>query len=537
MNKNSYEEQTPAASLPPCAGPSRRDAAAPGRQSHPLPDALRDSPAVVLVLCMAVILLLVLYIPVFASFVDVWWNSKVYSYGFFVIFISLYLAWDDRERLARAAVAPSLGAGSAVVAAAGVLYVAGGAGAVDMLRQLSFVVMVAGLTLLLAGREVLRVLSFPVANLLFMIPFLDAVTTKVHWPFQLLAARASAWVLKLMSVPVFRDAQFLELPTTRLEVAVECSGLSYLMSILAVSVPLAHITQRGWKRKAALVAAALLVAVAANVLRVVLIGWWVYFHNHTTVHGPLHIFQGFFVFQVGLVFLFILAWLFSRLPAAGAAGPAPSAAEPVAVDGRRLALSAVTAVALLASVLACSNFRRPQPVGLKEDLSAVPAVLGDWRARGEGGTRRWFNEFEGADTELLRTYRDRAGRETDLYIGYFASMRQGGELAGYLATKMHRGVEETEVDAEGGSVKVNRAVLRAGGGSFLVHFWYHLNGRVVTDLYGVKLLTIYNALVNGRSNGAVVVVSTRLGGDDTTAVEEGQRRFVETVLAVTEGLF
>ena len=86
--------------------------------------------------------------------------------------------------------------------------------------------------------------------------------------------------------------------------------MNFLVSIMAIAIPLSYLTIRKWQRKLALLCSAVFIGVFANVLRVALIGYWT-FYTGGDVHGPLHIFQGFFVSAFGFVVLFILAWLLS----------------------------------------------------------------------------------------------------------------------------------------------------------------------------------------------------------------------------------
>ena len=81
----------------------------------------------------------------------------------------------------------------------------------------------------------------------------------------------------------------------RIEVARACSGVNYLVAVLALGLPLAYLYLRSWWRRGVLIASALLIAAAANSLRVALIGVLVYYDLGAPLHGPAHVLHGLFV--------------------------------------------------------------------------------------------------------------------------------------------------------------------------------------------------------------------------------------------------
>jgi len=255
---------------------------------------------------------LVLYLPVMGLLVSSWLASNVHSYGFLVPFISLYLVWIKRKTLQQLQVKPSTLWGILIMLFAGLILVLGKAGGLGILQQLSLTVMIIGLILLLLGKTYLKELSFPVAYLFLMIPFLEDVLAPLHWPFQLLTAKQGVALLELMGFPALVEQQFIFLPHITLEVARVCSGINSLISIIAIGLPLAYLILRTWWGRVTLLLVGLVIGVMSNWLRVVLIAVWTYSGNFA-MHGPFHIFQGMFAAWVGYAALFAGAWVLSRL--------------------------------------------------------------------------------------------------------------------------------------------------------------------------------------------------------------------------------
>jgi exosortase len=255
-----------------------------------------------------------LYTPTIVSMVQRWSNADDYNHAFLIPFVSGYFVWLKRHQLAALVPKPRLGWGVPVVVLAGTMLAIGQLGHVVTLQHLSFFIMVIGLILLLLGTQLLRVLLLPVLYLLFMIPILDEVIDRIHWPFQVLAASIGSWTLQMLGYSVLREVQYLHLPRITLEVADLCSGVRYLISVIAVGIPLAYLTLRSWHRRALLIAFGIIIAILANSLRVSLIGIWVYHGAGTMIHGPLKLMQGLFVAWAGFITLFLGARLLADRP-------------------------------------------------------------------------------------------------------------------------------------------------------------------------------------------------------------------------------
>jgi exosortase len=253
------------------------------------------------------------YKHVFSSLVEVWLTRDDYSYGILIPFISLYFIYAKRKELKKVPLEPKMSYGLVPTMIGGIMLLSGSIGSVITLQQYSIIVIIPGLVLMLFGIQFLKAVSFPLVYLIFMIPNLDNVFIKLRLPLQLLSAKMASVMLGLLNIPVLQYAQYLELPGTTLEVADACSGLNYLMSIIAIGIPLAYFTQKNWLSRIVLILFALIVSIFANSVRIAFIGMWVY-NGGEDLHGPSHIFRAFFVSVIGFVFLFIAAWILSRFP-------------------------------------------------------------------------------------------------------------------------------------------------------------------------------------------------------------------------------
>ena len=71
-------------------------------------------------------------------------------------------------------------------------------------QRISFMVVLAGIILFLFGRQHLKLLSFPLIYLIFMIPIPSILMLKITFPMQMLAAEAATFSLQLLDIPVFQ---------------------------------------------------------------------------------------------------------------------------------------------------------------------------------------------------------------------------------------------------------------------------------------------------------------------------------------------
>lgn len=183
---------------------------------------------------------LYLYLPVLAGLAGSWWKREDYSHGFLVPLISLYLIWYRREKIKHLQIRPDFFLAIFVVIAAGVMLMLGTVGGMITLQELSLVVMITGLVLSFLGKQYLLALSFPIGYLLFMVPITDEFIDPLHWVFQLTTTKMGVGLLQAFGFAAYFDNQFIVLPKITLEVAKACSGIKYLISIIALCPWLHH---------------------------------------------------------------------------------------------------------------------------------------------------------------------------------------------------------------------------------------------------------------------------------------------------------
>ena len=156
-----------------------------------------------------------------------------------------------------------------------------------------------------------RRISFPILFLLLAIPipFVDIITP----PMQTIAAVSSSSVANLIGIPVQREGFVLNIPTGKFEVAVECSGINSIISLLMISIIYAFILEGSLLMKFTIVLSSIPLAIIGNILRIVSILAVSEKYGQETATNYFHDFSSILLFSIALIGLFIVGRSFGRL--------------------------------------------------------------------------------------------------------------------------------------------------------------------------------------------------------------------------------
>jgi len=256
--------------------------------------------------------ILAVFWQVFVRLIDAWIVDGNYSHGFLIIPIALYFVWERRERLAAATPRPSW-FGLLVLAGGLAILLAGLWGSELFLSRFALLPVIAGIVLFVLGWQHLRILWFPIAFLILMIPIPAIIFNQIAFPLQLLASRAGAWAISAVGIPVLREGNLLVLAHTTLEVAEACSGIRSLVSLITLGIVYGYfMDSRTWVR-ALIVASAVPVAIIANAARVAGTGMMAQWIGPEAADGFFHEFSGWIVFLFAFVMILLIQRLITKL--------------------------------------------------------------------------------------------------------------------------------------------------------------------------------------------------------------------------------
>jgi exosortase len=248
------------------------------------------------------------YWKVVVPMVGDWNNDPNYSHGFLVPIIAGYFVWQKWPSIRNLPIQPA-NSGFVLVALSQLMLIFGYIGTEYFSMRSSLVVLLAGVVVFCFGWLIFKNLALPIGFLFFMVPLPYIVYDAMAFPLKLMVAKFSVLVLKLLGISVLREGNIIMFPQTVLEVADACSGLRSLMSLLALAVAYAVVSQNSNIKRCIIVAAAIPIAIATNMLRVIATGVLAQYYGAAAAEGFFHEFAGISIFALAMVLLFLIGAL------------------------------------------------------------------------------------------------------------------------------------------------------------------------------------------------------------------------------------
>jgi len=175
----------------------------------------------------------------------------------------------------------------------------------QLLSAASILLVLPALSLLLLGAARTRAILFPLLFLSAALPIPLGMTERIHMVLRLFATGASGSIVSWLGIPVFAEGTTLYLAPGPLEISDACSGFSTLYAAAAVACLTAY-TAPTTARKLLVVASAAPLAIAANILRIVILTVLVVWKGAWVLDTYLHPLSGMMTFAIALPIIF---WL------------------------------------------------------------------------------------------------------------------------------------------------------------------------------------------------------------------------------------
>ena len=250
------------------------------------------------------VLLLAVYAPVLKNLIRQWNNDPDMGHGFFVPAVVAYIIWQTREELW--AIKPEPNMWGLLVIAWRRYPTYGG----DFGRRIVYPAHVLRGHTDRRGLDPRRhpnteKLAFPLFLLFFMLPIPAVIYSAATFKLQILASQLADGALTLLSIPVLREGNVLELPNQKLSVVDACSGIRSLLSLTFLSLVYGYFfEQKTWVRTV-LFFSTIPIAIIANASRVTVTGIMTQVKAELA-EGFFHEAEGWVIFMVALVIL--IAW-------------------------------------------------------------------------------------------------------------------------------------------------------------------------------------------------------------------------------------
>lgn len=255
--------------------------------------------------------------PTLRELFDTWVTHPEYSHGPLVPLFALYLLIKRKPATAAPPGRPWPVVGLSVLTVAVALRLVGSATSFLPLEGFALVLCLGGLVVLAGGRSALGRFWPPLVFLLFMIPLPYEASRLLGAELQRIGTVATTYLLQCLGQPAIAEGNRILIGSVTLNVVEACSGLRMLVTFFAFSTAAVFLMDRHWLVKGLVLASAVPIALATNILRITATGlahvWMHDGESKTQVLGFIHDFNGWMMMPVGLVFLALELWLFKYL--------------------------------------------------------------------------------------------------------------------------------------------------------------------------------------------------------------------------------
>jgi len=467
------------------------------------------------------------------------WSTRYGSHGPLILGVSLYLIWLNRHKLRSLQPQPSMLPGALLLSVGLFIYFSGIISSTLMVMYLSVIPVLLGIILLYAGFSWFKIFLLPVGYLVFLTGFIERLLGSLAIYLQQLSAWIAAQFFKLTGFTVFHDNTLIMLPHISLDVVRSCSGISHIVSLLALAVPLAYLTQKTISRKIILIVSSLLIGLVANGLRVFLIGIYALYNDGADLHGPAETLYVSFIFFFGLVVLILFSRFLSRKEhksdlrdQSESFSEQHSAYMPSnqKVYAQKRLVSILLGGIIFLTTLGLVHLYKPEPVDLALPLNLFPDHIAGFSARDLDQMHQQIRPFP-ADEELMRAYKDKQGNSIKVYIGYFRIQDRENKIIDYRRAWIHEEVSKVPVETDSGTSIINKTRLRQQALNSDIYFWYQMDDRIITNEYAGKFFTFMDALLKRQNNAAVIVINTRSSENQVMPFLEQTLPLIQTHLS------
>jgi exosortase B len=491
--------------------------------------------------------LLALYVPTCLDLARTLWREEDYAHGPIILAVALYLFWRTEKTGARhqfpagrnSCLAPVF-AGSLVLFAGLALYLIGRSQSLALFEVASMVPVIAAIALLMGGVPALRRLAFPILFLAFLIPLPGFIVEAATGPLKQFVSAVVAAILGALGYPIERSGVVLDIGGHQMLVADACSGMNSIVSLTALTLLYAHLTGPSAPRRwFALLASIVPIAIAANVLRVLVLVLVAYHLGDEAAQGAVHTLAGLLVFVTAFA---LLIGLDSLVGGRRHAATGNDSAAHFNQANRTSYLAPIVVAALMAGSALAAPLLKPVhaegSVGFVLE-SMVPQAFGDWSidptimpiaptADVQAKLDRIYSQT------VSRTYVNSAGERMMLTVAY------GGDQSDAL--KAHRqevcytaqgfsihGLHHDTLAVQGGSIPVTRMLAIREERSEPVTYWFTMGDRVVRGRVE-RLATQLREGFAGRIPDGMLVRVSSISGDEQGAYA-AQQSFIASLLA------
>ena len=445
------------------------------------------------------------YYQTLASMVSVWLGSETYSYSFFILPISLYLIYEKQAQLALVSIKPALLLLIPLLFGQAVFLLSDLAG-IGVLTHLSAYGSLICIIGIVYGLDVLKFLMFPLGYLILSVPMGEELIPAL----QNVTADISVFLVELVGIPVYREGLYIYIPNGIFEVAEACSGIRFLISMIAIGTLYAYLYYQSIWRRLVFVALSLIIPIVANGIRafgIIYVG-----HKTDMEHavGVDHLVYGWLFFAIVLLLLMVIGKFWRE----DLSDNTNNVESPKTVLLKPSIVTSATLLLLTLSALAFKPLYENLVVGQYQVTNQESPLLTFIKSHTDTKFSVSFNpSFDKADKKYQAKVLHN-DTQLEVYVAQFYADNKDSELINW-GNRIYdidnlSIINKQNIILKNVNGNINATLLRlvaVNGVKRNLIYWYDVNNVRTSDMLAIKKAQLLDKLAGGSGGGSVVILS------------------------------
>ena len=474
-------------------------------------------------------LLLLLFVCFFTFFwetvifsIGYWWDSSTYGHGLLVLPLSIYLVWVKRSKLLSVQ-RPSdfLGLGTFILFSMG--WWLGYAVDVEIIKQLAFFGMIGAIFWSILGWRTTSVYMVPLILPLLALPIWVPLVPLLQY----LTTQVVSFALSLISVPVYVQGHFIQIPEGKFSIEDVCAGLRYLLAALVVALVYVYLYMQRTRYQLIFIGSVILLSLSVNWIRVFAVILAGHLTNMSHFLVKDHADFGWWLFAFTLIPIF---WFGNYLARKEQNEKKPLEDSKVGnyshnaeVDDTSIKYIFPTLLIFIVVIPLSGFYLKAQTRHVlnstRLDMQA-PKSVGQWAGPYDVKKGYVQPKYQGADAETMADYR-KGNSEVTLYVAKYFYQEQGKELIGEYNHPYNKSVWQPEFSSkqqvkldDGNAIEIQEMLLKNEFGKRrLLWYWYSVDGVNTVTPVKAKFLQIKSFLSRSNSGSTIVLLTLNADSD------------------------
>ncbi len=442
------------------------------------------------------------------SIVEIWYRSDTFAHGFLIVPIVVWLIFEKRKQL----LLSNPGFDKTVlliIPIISLIWLLSRLIGVAVVEQFSFVSIIILQIWALLGRDVFKILLFPLLFLFFSVP----VGEDLVQPMIEFTADFTVGLLRLTGIPVFREGTFFSLPSGNWSVVEACSGVRYLIASVTLGVLYAYLTYQKLYKRIIFIAFSILIPIIANGLRAFMIVMIGHFSGMKLATGVDHIIYGWVFFGIVISIMFIIgAWWRDPIDTTNENTDKITPFKNVESKGKQILLTIIFIFLTILGPLSYASINALDNSVTK--TLDIPIGRNNWKPTSTSYWS-WRPHVLGASSEYFQFY-EYNGKRIGLYVGNYSGNSSKGELVNSLNMLVSQDNHIWSIkDASKVNLSINsevftgkQSVIKSRGDNLLVWQFYRVGNFYTSNNYIAKLLEAMLLITTLEKNGSYIILST-----------------------------